>query len=161
MKKTLLSIITMATLVGSMAAYSAPIEKEIPVRAVINGEITISDTDGSSFGGSELELVYNAIDKKHTFEEVIKIESNTGNSVNVTYKDGLTLQEDSSGNSKKFKNVMVKLGDQELTIDQPLNFIFAANKLENTLNITAEQPDNAVADEVYSGVLKLSIEAGV
>ncbi|MDN0119110.1 CS1 type fimbrial major subunit [Yersinia frederiksenii] len=161
MKKTLLSIITMATLVGSMAAYADPLEKEIPVSATINGEIIISSNGGAPFGNDTLELEYNSADKKHTFEELISIESNTGDYINVTYKDGLTLQESISGNSKEFKNVTVKLAGQKLIIDKAEKFNLISNKLENKLNITAEQPDDAKENEIYSGTLKLSIEAGV
>ncbi|OVZ86701.1 hypothetical protein CBW58_21605 [Yersinia frederiksenii] len=161
MKKTLLSIITMAALVGSMAAYAAPIEKDIPVSATINGEIIILNSEGAPFGNDTLELKYNSADKEHTFEERISIESNTGDSINITYKDGLILQEKTSGDNKEFKSVTVKLAGKTLTVDQAQKFDLAANKFEDTLNITAEQPDNAKENEVYSGTLKLSIEAGV
>lgn len=158
MKKTLLSIITMATLVGSMVAYAAPMEKEIPVSVTINGVMSL--TDDKDVDISSLTLGYDAIDKKHTLIQPIKITSNTGNKVSFTVKEALTLTEEVDG-SKVFKEAEVKLGNQKLTTGQAGVFQLTGTVFEKTLSITAEQPDDAESGEVYSGTLKLSIEAGV
>ncbi len=158
MKKTLLSIITMATLVGSMAAYAAPMEKEIPVSVTINGVMSL--TDDKDVDISSLTLGYDVIDKKHTLIQPIKITSNTGNKVNVVVNEALVLAE-KDDTSKVFSGVEVKLGDEVLTLNRVKDFELIASAFKADLSITAKQPDDAVSGEVYSGTLKLSIEAGV
>lgn len=156
MKKTLLSIITMATLVGSMAAYAAPIEKDIPVSATINGVMSLTDDNGTDINA--LTLDYDSIDKKHTLAQPIKITSNTGNKVNVVVKEALVLAEKDDA-SKVFSGVEVKLGNEVLAVNQMKDFKLISSVFEADLSITAKQPDDAVSGEVYSGTLSLSIEA--
>ncbi|WP_145509066.1 CS1 type fimbrial major subunit [Yersinia alsatica] len=158
MKKTLLSIITMATLVGSMAAYSAPMEKEITVSATINGVMDLTDENGK--GIDALNLEYDAIGKKHSLTLPIKITSNTGNKVNVIVKEELVLAE-KDNTDKVFSGVEVKLGDEVLSVNKAQDFSLTSTAFETDLSITAEQPSDAVSGEFYTGALKLSIEAGV
>lgn len=158
MKKTLLSIITMATLVGSMAAYADPIETDIPVSVTINGMMKLTDNKDGKI--DLLALGYDADNKNYTLSQPIKITSNIGNNINFAVREALTLTEKANGD-KVFQNVEVKLGGQKLTANQPATFALAGTVFEDTLSITAEQPGDAVSGETYTGDLKLSIEAGV
>ncbi|CNI52626.1 alpha-related fimbriae minor subunit 1 [Yersinia frederiksenii] len=158
MKKTLLSIITMATLVGSMAAYAKSVTKDIPVSVEIEGVITLADDKDNDFSTDGLKLTYDTAEKKHTLSQAIKITSNTGGKVIIGVRQTLELIERDDA-SKKFDNVKVSIGDVDLTNLNKSDFALTNNMFEGNLNITGGQPDGVLAGEVYSGTLQLGIEA--
>lgn len=159
MKKTLLSIITMATLASS-TVYAQPVNKDISVTAEINGLITMKKANGDDL--REIALDYDNIknDGTYVYSQNIKIVSNTGSKVKINLRSPLVIESDGSGFgglAKEFEDTVVKLGNTELKLTAK-SFTLVNNEVDRSLSISAKKPATALSGEVYTGTLELVIE---
>lgn len=163
MKKTLLSVITMAILVSG-SANAEHLNKDIRVEAEVHSKLSL----GKAIGGGDLndiKLQYdvNSKDGTHIHNEQIKIQANGGsNRVKIALLEDFSLE---NGNDK-FTDHSVSIGGKLLQSPvailgalRPINQFFDLANGEVTLELimSAKEPINAAAG-VYSGIAKLVIE---
>ncbi|WP_145566992.1 CS1 type fimbrial major subunit [Yersinia aleksiciae] len=158
MKKTLLSIMTVAALISSASVYSAVSNKTIQVEAEIPRMITITKSGGGVIRTLKLLPVENDA-TKYTASEDIKILDNSNNDpkVKISINRDFALTE-SVNQVKAFTGLEVKLEDTILT-DAGAEFSLADVNTSVKLTITGESPVNGVSEERYTGDLKLTIES--
>ncbi|EMQ3399288.1 hypothetical protein WG294_003525, partial [Yersinia enterocolitica] len=77
MKKTLLSIMTMAIL-ASGSANAQPLNKDISVSAEVHSNINLDKATGGDLNSIDLKYDVNSNDGTHTFNEQIKIQATGG-----------------------------------------------------------------------------------
>ncbi|WP_267248899.1 CS1 type fimbrial major subunit [Yersinia sp. Marseille-Q5920] len=157
MKKTLLTIITVAALASSTIVCAQPFNKDIPVTAEINGSISMTKSNGDAL--NDIALDYSMMnDGTYEYIEDVTIVSNTGAKVNVKLKSPLVLEGDSDGAVKTFDDVAVYLGNSKLDGAGKSFFLSASNEINQALVITAKKPAEALSGETYTGTLQLTIE---
>lgn len=154
MKKTLLSIMTMAALVNSATATAAVETKNITVNAEIPHEITMKKSNGEDI--KKIELVPdNNSPTTYGAKESIVIASH-GQDVKINLiEDFKLVSTTESGNS--FTDLTVTMDGTELaTTPQKIG-----NKVSNIakeLTIVGKAPSTSKGGEKYTGVLKLNLE---
>ncbi|CFQ49645.1 CS1 type fimbrial major subunit [Yersinia aleksiciae] len=158
MKKTLLSIMTVAALISSASVYSQTVDKNIQVEAEIPGMITITKSGGGVIPTLKLLPVENGA-KKYTVSEDIQIVNNFNNDtkVKISINGDFALTE-SVDKVKVFSGLEVKLKDTILT-NAGNEFLLADVNNSVKLAITGESPDNVLSEERYTGELKLTVES--
>ena len=157
MKKTLLSVITMAILVSG-SANAEPVEKDIAVEAKIVTAIKVSKDNGRTL--DSIKMAYDTIknDGHFSHSEKIKFASVGGTKIKVSLREAFEMNDTS--NTKKFTDYKIDIDGQELKHASGEQFFDLVNKeYSGDLNIQAKQPKNAADGEVYNGVLKFAIEA--
>ncbi|ELI8099173.1 TPA: hypothetical protein PXN07_002262 [Yersinia enterocolitica] len=158
MKKTLLSIMTMAIL-ASGSASAAAVEKDITVEAKIITAIKVSKDNGRAL--DSVKMVYDPIKNDGHFSHVekIKLSSIGGTKIKVSLREAFEMND--ANNTKKFTDYKIDIDGEELThTGGTKTFVLANNKeFSGDLKIQAKQPVGAVDGDVYSGVLKLALEA--
>ncbi len=162
MKKTLLSIMTMAIL-ASGSAYAQPLNKDISVSAEVHSNVSLEKAIGGNLNNIDLKYDVNSNNGTHNFNEQIKIQATGGvNRVKVALLEDFSLE---NGNNK-FTDHSISIGGKVLQSPvamlgtlQPINRFFDLANGEVTLEliISAKEPKNAPAG-VYSGTAKLVIE---
>ncbi|CNI35303.1 alpha-related fimbriae minor subunit 1 [Yersinia massiliensis] len=156
MKKTLLSIISMAALLNVTTTHAAPLEKNITVEAEIVDVIKLTKTNGTKLDNIKLNYDYTGNDGYYTNTTGVKIIlTNTDSKINIKLAEDFELVSTAGGNDK-FTNYSVTLDGKDITTVNN-KFDMAAKQLEGNLTITAKQP--AVAAGTYSGTLKLVLES--
>ncbi|AHM76247.2 CS1 type fimbrial major subunit [Yersinia hibernica] len=164
MKKTLLSIVTMAALVSSTAVYAQPLEKNIQVEAEIHSVVSMNKADGTPLDKIKLNYDVQNNDGTYTHTENIKIKSATANKIKVSTAENFLLS-DKNGNGG-FTNHKVMLGGKEILYIGALNAtgmgtanfgLDANHEADLDLVISAKQIENPPAG-IYSGIVKLVIE---
>ncbi|MGE4801164.1 CS1 type fimbrial major subunit [Yersinia hibernica] len=158
MKKTLLSIVTMAALVSSAAVYAQALEKNIQVEAEVHSVVSMNKADGTPIDKIKLNYDVQNNDGTYTHTENIKIKSATANKVNISMPDTFELK-DKDGNHE-FTDHKVTLGGKDMKPSlKAVSFDLdtASNDTDLDLVISAKQPDSAPAG-IYSGIVKLVIE---
>ncbi len=157
MKKTLLSIMTMAIL-ASGSASAAPVEKDIAVEAEVVAAIKVSKDNGRAL--DSIKMAYDAVKNDGHFNHIekIKFASIGGTKIKVSLREAFEMNNNT--NTKKFTDHKIDIDGQELTFGGGEKTFDLANKeFSGDLEIQAKQPADAVDGEVYSGVLKLAVEA--
>ena len=157
MKKTLLSIMTMAALLSATSVSAAgPVSKDITVEAKITEVITLTKANNSRLDNIKLTYDVDKNDGSYTNSTDIKIMvTNSDPKVNIKLAEEFKLI-DSSG-LKKFTDHSVTLGGQKITTANT-NFDLEGNQsFSGSLIINAKQPVGAVG--TYSGTLKLVLES--
>ncbi|CNI78272.1 CS1 type fimbrial major subunit [Yersinia bercovieri] len=157
MKKTLLSIMTMAILASSTAAYSNAVTKDITVEATIPSLFNITSTDGTPLELATLKMGQNLAGAAgdYIITHPIKLRAN-GDGIKITVAENLELKETKA--NKVFTNIAVKLNDTPLATNNPIDILKGNIEDNYELVISGKQPDNANTGEVYSGTLKLKLE---
>ncbi|EKN5090236.1 TPA: hypothetical protein PXJ58_003806 [Yersinia enterocolitica] len=162
MKKTLLSIMTMAIL-ASGSAYAQPLNKDISVSAEVHSNISLDKATGGDLNNIDLKYDVNSNDGTHTFNEQIKIQASGGvNRIKVALLEDFTLE---NGNNQ-FTNHSISIGGKILqspvALFGPINQFFDLANGDVTLELimSAKEPKNAPAG-VYSGTAKLVIEESI
>lgn len=158
MKKTLLSIITVAVLASSTIVCAQPFNKDIPVTAEINGSISMTKGNGDALNDIALDYDHASNDGTYEYMENVTIASNTGAKVNIKLRNPLVLEGDSSGEVKTFNDVVVQLGRSQLNGAGTSFVLGAHNELNQALTIRAKKPAEALSGETYTGTLQLTIE---
>ncbi|WP_145488828.1 CS1 type fimbrial major subunit [Yersinia aleksiciae] len=159
MKKTLLSIMTVAALISSASVYSAVSNKTIQVEAEIPGMITITKADDSDIGDI-ISLVPDTTNAGYyTHSEDIKISNNADGhpSVNISINDDFKLNH-TVDVGKTFTDLSVKLDNRTLS-DTKERFNIDDVNGSVALVITGKPPIGSTEGEKYQGVLKLTIES--
>ncbi|MGP6381165.1 CS1 type fimbrial major subunit [Yersinia bercovieri] len=157
MKKTLLSIMTMAILASSTVAYSNPVTKDIKVEATIPTLFSMSDNQGTAIEATPpLRMVHDADKGVYTITKVVKLNGNGGD-LKVSMTKELELIELKSG--RKFTHIELKLDSAELKFGVPMKFEKGKFNQDVNLVISGKEPVGAVGGETYSGTLKLTLEA--
>ncbi|AKF40010.1 TPA: pilus assembly protein [Yersinia enterocolitica] len=157
MKKTLLSIMTMAALASSTVVCAVPMHKDIPITAEIHSSISVTKNGGDQL--NNIELAYDSIANDGTFEytEDITIQSNSGSKVRIKLREPLTIEND-QGALKGFDDIIVRIGGTELATVDKTFLLNGHNQTNNKLVIRAKKPGDAVSGEIYTGTLALAIE---
>ncbi|CNF35325.1 alpha-related fimbriae minor subunit 1 [Yersinia mollaretii] len=152
MKKTLLSIMTMAALVSSATATAET--KDIIVSAEIPSVITVKKSSGGDIDSIKLASVPGSTDK-YEAKEKIKAHNN-GEAVKVRVRSNLELTS-TKYPEKKFDELSVTLGGHMLSdvIALPVELKDGA---DTELVITGKSPAGAETGDTYSGTLELSLE---
>ncbi|QHB34563.1 pilus assembly protein [Yersinia canariae] len=158
MKKTLLSIITVAVLASSTIVHAQPLDRDIPVTAEINGSISMTKINGDAFNNIAMEYDHAKNDGTYEYIEPIKITSNTGTKVNIKLRNPLVLEGDSGGAVKTFDDVVVRLGQSQLGVGGVNFSLDNNNEMNRALTIRAKKPADALSGETYTGTLQLTIE---
>ncbi|WP_186367822.1 CS1 type fimbrial major subunit [Yersinia kristensenii] len=164
MKKTLLSIITVATLLGSVSVYAQPLNKDIQVEAEIHSSISLSKANGSAL--NDIKLSYDAGQNNGTYthSENIKIQATNAGKIKIALAEALSLE---NGTNIPFTNHQVTLGGKSmlppvllLGNNRPINQFFdlVGNETVLELKISAQEPQGAAAGEIYSGVARFIVE---
>ncbi|HDL7733205.1 CS1 type fimbrial major subunit [Yersinia enterocolitica] len=156
MKKTLLSIVTIAILASS-SANAAPVEKDIAIEATVVSVIKLTKDSGSEL--DTIKMAYDPVknDGHFTHTEQIKFTSLGGTKIKVSLSQPLLMN---GPQGKTFSDYKIEIANQEVTfMGPPKIFNLVGNDFSGDLNVSAKQPKNASDGEVYKGVLKLSIEA--
>ncbi|MGT3206064.1 CS1 type fimbrial major subunit [Yersinia enterocolitica] len=157
MKKTLLSIMTMAIL-ASGSASAAPVEKDIAVEAKVVTAIKVSKDNGRAL--DSIKMTYDAVKNDGHFENIekIKFASIGGTKIKVSLREAFEMNDNS--NTKKFTDYKIDIGGEELIYGgAEKSFDLVNQEFSGDLKIQAKQPADAVDGEVYNGVLKLAVEA--
>ncbi|ELI8043838.1 TPA: hypothetical protein PXJ37_003637 [Yersinia enterocolitica] len=161
MKKTLLSIMTMAIL-ASGSANAQPLNKDIHVSAEVHSNVSLDKAIGGDLNNIDLKYDVNSNDGTHTFNEQIKIQATGGaNRVRLALLEDFSLE---NGNNK-FTDHSISIGGKILQSPVaflPINQFFDLANGEITLELimSAKEPQNAPAG-VYSGTAKLVIEESI
>ncbi|CCQ38647.1 CS1 type fimbrial major subunit [Yersinia enterocolitica] len=165
MKKTLLSIMTMAIL-ASGSANAQPLNKDISVSAEVHSNINLDKATGGDLNSIDLKYDVNSNDGTHTFNEQIKIQATGGvNRVKVALLEDFSLE---NGNNK-FTDHSISIGGKILQSPvamlgalRPINQFFDLANGDVTLELimSAKEPKNAPIG-VYSGTAKLVIEESI
>ncbi|EEQ09950.1 hypothetical protein ymoll0001_36980 [Yersinia mollaretii ATCC 43969] len=152
MKKTLLSIMTMAALVSSATATAET--KNIIVSAEIPHVITMQKNGGGDVDRITLEPGFgNAPADVYGASENIAIR-NGGADIKVNIVGDFKLQSLTAPGEREFTELTVILGGEQLKGND-------ANKIKSgniELVIHGKKPSEAIAEEKYSGTLKLNLE---
>ncbi|WP_145577528.1 CS1 type fimbrial major subunit [Yersinia mollaretii] len=152
MKKTLLSIMTMAALVSSTTATAET--KDIIVSAEIPHVITVQKNGGGDVDRITLEPGFgNAPADVYGASENIAIR-NGGADIKVNIVGDFKLQSLTAPGEREFTELTVILGGEQLKGND-------ANKIKSgniELVIHGKKPSEAIAEEKYSGTLKLNLE---
>ncbi|HEO0715535.1 TPA: hypothetical protein U5E38_000033 [Yersinia enterocolitica] len=157
MKKTLLSIMTMAIL-ASGSASAAPVEKDIAVEAEVVAAIKVSKDNGRAL--DSIKMTYDAVKNDGHFNHIekIKFASIGGTKIKVSLREAFEMN--NNANTKKFTDHKIDIDGQELIYGAgEETFNLANREFSGDLKIQAKQPADAVDGEIYSGVLKLALEA--
>lgn len=154
MKKTLLSIMTMAVLVSSTTSTAAE-TKDIIVSAEIPSVITVQKSSGENIDSIKLASVAGSTDE-YEAKENIKF-YNSGESVKVKVPSEFKLV--SEDGSKEFELLAVTMGGHAMSVAmaQPIKF---DDSQDVELIIKGKSPAGAKTGEIYSGTLELNIEPG-
>ncbi|AIN18364.1 CS1 type fimbrial major subunit [Yersinia rochesterensis] len=158
MKKTLLSIMTVAILASSTIAHALPFDKDIPVTAEINGSISMTKGNGDPFNNIAMDYDHVSNDGTYEYTENVKIASNTGARVNIKLRNPLVLEGDADGPVKTFNDVVVQLGRTQLNGAGASFALGVHNEINHALTIRAKKPAEALSGETYTGTLQLTIE---
>ncbi|AJJ11490.1 CS1 type fimbrial major subunit [Yersinia rohdei] len=158
MKKTLLSIMTVAALACSTVVSAQPVNKDISVTAEVNGAITMKKSNGDALNNISLEYNYTDNNGMYEYAENVTIASNTGAKVNIKLRSPLVLEGDASGEIKTFDDVVVRLGRIDLNEAGKTFALDASNEINGALTIKAKKPAEALSGETYTGTLQLAIE---
>ncbi|CQD38394.1 CS1 type fimbrial major subunit [Yersinia mollaretii] len=155
MKKTLLSIMTMAALVSSVTATAVEsMEKSIIVSAEIPHVITMQKNGGGDVDRITLEPGFgNAPADVYGASENIAIR-NGGADIKVNIVGDFKLKSLTAPGEREFTELTVILGGEQLKGND-------ANKIKSgniELMIHGKKPSEAIAEEKYSGTLKLNLE---
>ncbi|WP_038910007.1 CS1 type fimbrial major subunit [Yersinia pestis] len=159
MKKTVIAIITMATLT-STAAYANTIEKDIRVEAEIISLMDVKRADDSNI--NKIKLTYDTVtnDGTYSHSEAIKVKARKqlGDKLKVSLAAPVILSE--PNNNKEFTHVEVLLDGKKLLepADTRDLIAFHGSELNAELKVSAKEPNNAVGGEKYSGVIQLRLE---
>ncbi|WP_145494962.1 CS1 type fimbrial major subunit [Yersinia bercovieri] len=156
MKKTLLSIMAMAILASSTAAYSNPVTKEITVQATIPAIFSMNDDKGGPIETVPLKMVHDADKGVYTITKAVQLSGNGGD-LKVSVAEELQLVETKSG--RKFSEIKLELDSTELKSGTPIKFEKSKFNQDVNLVISGKEPVDAVGGETYSGTLKLTLEA--
>lgn len=152
MKKTLLSIMTMAALVSSTTATAET--KDIIVSAEIPHVITVQKNGGGNIDLIKLEPSFEgASSDVYGASENIAIR-NGGADIKVNIVGDFKLQSLTAPGEREFTELTVILGGEQLKGND-------ANKIKSgniELVIHGKKPSEAIAEEKYSGTLKLNLE---
>lgn len=149
MKKTLLSIMTIAVLVSSATAAADSITKDIIVNAEIPSILSVTGVNGVDIAPVVLEQDAIANDGSYKGSRTLVLGSNDGDKLNVNLTEVFTLK---SGD-KVFKNISVKLSDMDLS-----TAVVQTDTGNAELVITGNTPDDAAGGEKYTGTLKINFE---
>ncbi|MBS0056188.1 CS1 type fimbrial major subunit [Yersinia sp. Marseille-Q3913] len=158
MKKTLLSIMTMAILASSTAAYSNAVTKDITVEATIPASFSMSDDAGKAIESAPLKMTPDADNKgSYIITKPVRFTGN-GKGLTITMNKEFKLVE-STGAIKEFTDIELKLDSQDLTLRNQVKL--GQDKLGQSVNlvISGKEPDHAMEGETYSGTLQLKLEA--
>ncbi|HDL7751087.1 TPA: fimbrial assembly protein [Yersinia enterocolitica] len=161
MKKTLLSMMTMAILASGSAYAVTTVEQEIIVEAEIAPLISLTKSSGTPLSQTN-KLDYDIATNNgiHSLTLPIKIAVNDNTSkVNVRLVKEFTLEHVSNG--KLFSDSKVFLDGRELSHVNDRIYNLAAFELNADLKISAKQPAGAVGGEQYSGIAHIMIESEI
>ncbi|WP_186369533.1 CS1 type fimbrial major subunit [Yersinia bercovieri] len=157
MKKTLLSIMTMAILASSTAAYSNAVTKDITVEATIPAIFSMNDDKGEAIEAATLKMVQDTTNKDtYKITKAVRL-SGSGGDLKVSVAEELQLVEAKSG--RKFSEIKLELDSRELKSGTPIKFEKSKFNQDVNLVISGKEPVGAVGGETYSGILKLTLEA--
>lgn len=168
MKKTLLSTMAIAALIGSTTVYAQPLEKNIQVEAEVHSIVSMNKADGSPL--DKIKLNYDAAknDGTYTHSENIEIKATNTDKVRVRLSDVFILK---NGKNKFFDHV-ITLGEEEIysgSVDGTRQYFLGKGTSFDLTNghatvlplvISAKQPKNSAVG-IYSGVAKLVIEEDI
>ncbi|EEQ09951.1 hypothetical protein ymoll0001_36990 [Yersinia mollaretii ATCC 43969] len=166
MKKTLLSIITMA-IVTSNTAYAAHfVQKDIVVEAEIVEPLILTKADGSTFNNIQLEYKpekWNGIGShlvfspaKLTVKQPIKIIANQGARVKLSLAENFYMAGANGENDRLYPDVFI---DDNMLQGVDDDYEFTPDNRVQELRLETEVPDNAKSGDKYTGVLKLLMES--
>ncbi|CFQ40235.1 alpha-related fimbriae minor subunit 1 [Yersinia bercovieri] len=157
MKKTLLSIMTMAILASSTAAYSNAVTKDIIVEATIPSLFNITSSNGAPLEQSTLKMKQDpaGVVGDYIITYPIKLRAN-GDGMKITVTENFELKD--TNVNKAFTNIAVKLNDVPLVTNNHIEILKGNIGDDHELVISGTQPDGAESGEVYQGTLKLKLE---
>ncbi|AJJ64126.1 CS1 type fimbrial major subunit [Yersinia aldovae] len=157
MKKTLLSIVTMAILASS-SVYAASVNKDIDVEVEVLSSVKMTSPTGVEI--KQLKLDYDTAlgDGNYNISQPIEISSINGyNKVKLRLAEEFKLEE-SNGTGKEFTKVGVMVGGLTIdhTTDQTINL--ANGKTNQILTVAGKASVDALDGEVYAGTVRLVME---
>ncbi|CNF64259.1 alpha-related fimbriae minor subunit 1 [Yersinia bercovieri] len=155
MKKTLLSIMTMAILASSTAAYSNAVTKDIIVEATIPATLDMTDAQGKAINITPLKMVHDPDNGAYTITQPVRFRGN-GDGLKVTMTEELKLEEKIT--KKDFGKIDLKLGTHDLKVGEVIDFGNDDLNKDVNLVISGKTPIDAVGGDTYSGTLKLTLE---
>ncbi|CNG72053.1 CS1 type fimbrial major subunit [Yersinia enterocolitica] len=158
MKKTLLSIMTMAILASGIANADTK-QIDITVTAEVPAKINLTKIDGNEL--NKVDLIPTQVLGRHEHKETISLSGNSAK-IKVNLAKSFTLTHSTEKNVT-FKTHEVVLGGLPLqggllgkiAIDQ--TYALTANKADLELVISADEPTSHKSG-IYSGTLELQIE---
>ncbi|CNK28482.1 CS1 type fimbrial major subunit [Yersinia aldovae] len=157
MKKTLLSIVTMAILASS-SVYAASVNKDIDVEVEVLSSVKMTSPTGVEIKQLKLDYDTTLGDGNYNISQPIEISSINGyNKVKLRLAEEFKLEE-SSGTGKEFTAVGVMVGGLAIdhTTDQTINL--ANGKANQVLTVAGKASVDALDGEVYTGTVKLVME---
>lgn len=155
MKKTLLSIMTMAALVSSTTATAVGETKEITVSAEIPHEITMKKSNGEDIKKIELVPDNNSSATYGATESILIGSHGQDVKVNLVEDFELTSATDSSNS---FTDLKVTMDGTELATTPQKIEGSSSNNIAMQLIIVGKAPSTSKGGEKYTGVLKLNLE---
>lgn len=157
MKKTLLSIMTMAILASSTAAYSNPVNKEIKVEATIPALFSMDDAQGKAIEDAPLIMKHDATSNAYIITKSVKLNGNSAK-LQVTMTHAFKLVD--GLNTKEFVLNTPTLGGKDLVLNNAVEFTKGEFDKNMDLVISGKEPADALGGETYTGTLKLKLETG-
>ncbi|WP_145520792.1 CS1 type fimbrial major subunit [Yersinia mollaretii] len=167
MKKTLLSIITMAIVTSSTAYAAHSVQKDIVIEVEIAESLILTKADGSPLNSLKLDykpdrwtatsseggmMVY---DPELTVIQPVKITTSQGAKVKVSLAEEFYMSDIKGENELLYPDVYI--GGQQLSFEENTELALD-NKATTTLEISAE-PEDVKPGDKYTGVLKLVMES--
>lgn len=161
MKKLAISTLAIAILASS--PLHAALQQNVDITAEITENISISEANGSRLGAITLVHDLRSLDQNdYAGEREVRLNSsNSSHDEFVIYISGLpTLMTDDR--QKAFENINLSISGRDIGIgnDNAQRFAVEGNGRSNVdFRVTARAPANAVAGEIYTGVIPLMLES--
>ncbi|EKN4706792.1 hypothetical protein ABF220_002324 [Yersinia ruckeri] len=161
MKKLAISTLAIAILASS--PLHAALQQDVDITAEITENISISEANGSRLGAITLVHDLRSLDQNdYAGEREVRLNSsNSSHDEFVIYISGLpTLMTDDR--QKAFENINLSISGRDIGIgnDNAQRFAVEGNGRSNVdFRVTARAPANAVAGEIYTGVIPLMLES--
>ncbi|MEY4921588.1 MAG: hypothetical protein RLY17_305 [Pseudomonadota bacterium] len=157
MKKTLISIITLAALASS-SVYAKSVEQDIQVSAEILSTVKMSDPAGGALAPLKLDYDTALADGTYNLSKPIQISSINGyKKVKLTLAEEFKLVE-TNGTAKEFARAAVMIDHMPIGHNSSHTVDLNNGTADKVITIAAKANQDALDGEVYAGTVKLVME---
>ncbi|CQD38395.1 alpha-related fimbriae minor subunit 1 [Yersinia mollaretii] len=166
MKKTLLSIITMAIVTSNTAYAAHSVQKDIVVEAEIAEPLILTKADGSPLNSLKLDYLPEQGDASSEFyfespaalkvRQSIKITANKDARVKLSLAENFYMVGTNGENDRLYPDIFI---NENMLQGVDYDYEFTPDNRVQELRLEAEVPEDAKPGDKYTGVLKLVMES--